>query len=70
MKKKLNADLASVNENLYDDLFIQKLETRLETDPLGVGGLVDIIDSGNIDTRKWCVVDGDCPELGCVIDWN
>lgn len=42
MKKNLNADLVSANESLYDDLFIQKLETRLETDPLGVGGLVNL----------------------------
>ena len=45
MKKNLNADLTSVNAGLYDDLFIQKLETRLETDPLGVGGLVDLVDN-------------------------
>lgn len=50
MAKNLNADLMSANESLYDDLFIQKLETRLETDPLGVGGLVDLMggDASNI----------------------
>ena len=42
MKKNLNADLMSVNAGLYDELFIQKLETRLETDPLAVGGLVEL----------------------------
>ena len=54
MKKNLNADLASVNENLYDDLFIQKLETRLETDPLGVGGLVGLIDGSDAGLRGDC----------------
>ena len=43
MKKDFSLDLASVNEGLYDSLFIQKLENRLETDPLGVGGLVDLV---------------------------
>jgi hypothetical protein len=33
--------MRSLNGQLYDDFFIQELETRLETDPLMVGGLVE-----------------------------
>ena len=28
--------LVSLNENLFDEMFLQELETRLETDPLRV----------------------------------
>lgn len=54
MKQKLNADLASVNESLYDEMFIQKLENRLETDPLAVGGLVDLVNSSDDAASLWC----------------
>ena len=63
MEKNLNADLMSVNAGLYDDLFIQKLETRLETDPLGVGGLVDLIGDNTVSPN--CLLD--CPEFSCFI---
>jgi hypothetical protein len=38
-------EIKSLNENLYDEFFVKELEIRLETDPLGVGGLVDLFDS-------------------------
>ena len=55
MTKKVNTDLASVNDGLYDDLFIQKLENRLETDPLAVGGLVDLLDQSDFTGDKGCL---------------
>jgi hypothetical protein len=38
-------ELNSLNEKLYDDFFVQELDSRLETDPLMTGGLFDIFDS-------------------------
>lgn len=55
MVKKVNSDLASVNEGLYDELFIQKLENRLETDPLATGGLIDLINTEDPSTMDWCL---------------
>ena len=35
-------EFMSLNENMKADLSIQQLEERLETDPLALGGLLDI----------------------------
>lgn len=40
-------DFISLNSELTE-FSLQKLEQRLETDPLAVGGLLDIISSGNM----------------------
>jgi hypothetical protein len=51
-----NDEMRSLNEQLYDDFFIQELETRLETDTLMVGGLTDtlrfggLVDSTEVDS--------------------
>ncbi|MDR2410645.1 MAG: hypothetical protein LBE13_21385 [Bacteroidales bacterium] len=34
-------ELHSLNGQLYNEFFIQELESRLETDPLMVGGFID-----------------------------
>ncbi len=47
--------LISLNENLNGELTIQQLEERLETDPLAVGGLVDLSFE----------VNAGCFDLGC-----
>jgi hypothetical protein len=39
---KKNEEIISLNTELYDDFFVQELEVRLETDPLMLGGLMDI----------------------------
>lgn len=41
MEKK--TEMVSLNDQLYNDFFVQELETRLETDPLMTGGLVDFL---------------------------
>lgn len=40
-KKEEKDEILSLNKSLYDDFYVQELEERLETDPLGVGGLLD-----------------------------
>jgi hypothetical protein len=63
-------ELKSLNENLYDEFFVKELETRLETDPLGMSGLVDLFDFQSLDG---CVgIDCDlwgCSELCAGIHW-
>ena len=51
MSNKQNLDkedvkLLPVNNELYDELFIQQLEQRLETDPLAANGLLSFFDNG------------------------
>jgi hypothetical protein len=48
MKKKLKnikktGEIISLNTDLYDEFFVQELESRLETDPLMVGELIDFV---------------------------
>jgi len=43
--KKQNDELVSLNENLYDEFYLEELESRLETDPFTVGGLIDFFSS-------------------------
>jgi hypothetical protein len=64
-------EFKSLNENLYDEFFVKELESRLETDPLGMGGLVDLFDSQEaLDTCIWyCDTDGNCHE-DCVVYWK
>ncbi len=61
-KQKLisnSKELKSVNENLYDEFYIQELEERLETDPMlssaffgTLGSETDV--SQDFDSRRLC----------------
>jgi hypothetical protein len=44
-----NEEIISLNTDLYDDFFVQELESRLETDPLtlGLGGLLELFGDCN-----------------------
>ena len=42
MKNDEKDELVSLNDKLYDEFYVQELEERLETDPLIVGGLLDL----------------------------
>ena len=46
--------MRSLTEQLYDDFFMQELETRLETDTLMVGGLVDSTEVESADCFCTC----------------
>lgn len=47
----------SVNDELCDELFVNELETRLETDPLLTNGLLDLVTTTNaMSEGDWCLV--------------
>ena len=50
-------EMVSLNEAANQDFFVEQLEERLETDPLMVGGLFDLIaqsDVANYDDFSSC----------------
>jgi hypothetical protein len=49
----LSEEMLSLNENLYDDFFINELEKRLETDPLMGGGVLELF-GGGIEAQAEC----------------
>ncbi|MDR1227227.1 MAG: hypothetical protein LBK47_10090 [Prevotellaceae bacterium] len=55
-KQEESGELISLNEQLYDEFFVQELESRLETDPLMVGGLLDSLTSDS-DLVAGCFCD-------------
>ena len=59
-KDKKENRVVSLNENLYDQAFLEELEVRLETDPLLPGGLINLVDS-NVDyLESSCEVRCEC----------
>jgi hypothetical protein len=42
----VSKEMVSLNDQLYDDLFINELEKRLETDPLMGGGVLELFGGG------------------------
>lgn len=64
--EKKNVRIESVNDKLYDDLFIKELEERLETDPLASNGLFNLFRlTSNVDFASdsdWCIFYNHCGE--------
>lgn len=58
--------LKSLNSE-FSELELQKLEDRLETDPLAVSGLVNLTSDTEPEFRGGCVVRG---EDFCVGEWD
>jgi hypothetical protein len=59
-------ELISLNDELYDGFFIQELEVRLETDPLLVGGLLDMFNNSQDGTMLLSDCGANCTEnSGC-----
>lgn len=58
MKKTSNGDLESLNKEL-PPFFLEDLEQRLETDPLAVGGLIDLESDADSD---FCISYSVCKE--------
>ncbi|MDR1898243.1 MAG: hypothetical protein LBR10_15810 [Prevotellaceae bacterium] len=50
-----NDELMSLNENLYDEFYIQELEYRLETDPLAMGGILEMFNQDINITQSDCI---------------
>ena len=65
-QKKEKEELTSMNAK-FSEFDLQKLEERLETDPLAVGGLLDL--NSDIDLYGHCT-GYTCPGMSCEsYDW-
>jgi len=49
--------IISLNDDLYDSMFLEELEIRLETDPLVPGGLLNLVEG---DASQDCNVNCNC----------
>jgi hypothetical protein len=59
----MKKEMISLNDELYNEFFVHELETRLETDPVLAGGLLDVftIDDGSIAAAgDWCIIGNNC----------
>jgi len=61
-------EMVSLNEAANQEFFVEQLEERLETDPLMVGGLFDLIQQGQSYTADGCVGYSN-GEVSCSIYW-
>lgn len=62
MKKNEN-EMLSLNSD-FSEFELQKLEERLETDPLAVGGLLDLFQAQAMPCAD---ININCPYLTCVL---
>ena len=63
-------EMVSLNEAVNKEFFVEQLEERLETDPLIVGGLFDLIQQESVQTRAddFCISNKlSCGEYSCFI---
>ena len=68
-------EMVSLNEAVNKEFFVEQLEERLETDPLIVGGMFDLIQEKSVQMRvdhyctHLCMLNFPCEEHGCLIHW-
>lgn len=57
IEKNESGILMSINNELYNEMYVQELETRLETDPLLTNGLLDFVsNTGDVSSQSdWCL---------------
>lgn len=60
-----NDEMKSLNDNLFDDLYLEKLEERLETDPFLLNGLWS--DAPDSDMAGDCFCNPICEDFSCFI---
>lgn len=63
--KKVDQGLIPMNENLCDSLYVKELESRLETDPLVAGGLLQFMNEGGDFGLLDCKKEFSCGEFSC-----
>lgn len=51
LPQKVINGIESINDELYDELFVNELEKRLETDPLLTNGLLDLISTDSMNPQ-------------------
>lgn len=68
LKKGELGELDSLNEKLYDDFYLEKLEKRLETDPLLHSGLFGMLSDDMAPVEPLdCFCNPICDLGGCAI---
>lgn len=72
MKNDEKDELVSLNDKLYDEFYVQELEERLETDPLIVGGLLDLFTDSTDSTNELSrsVGEDPCGKVNICIGYN
>lgn len=63
-EEKKNEEMESLNEELFDDIYLERLEERLETDPFLLNGIWD--EMPDIDTMD-CFCNPICEGFSCGI---
>lgn len=53
-------EMISMNEELYDDFFVNKVEERLETDPLAISGLFSLNNASEEQQVPYCWGEDSC----------
>lgn len=64
-------EMKSMNENLYDEFFVNEIENRLETDPLAISGLFNFSHMSEDQAEPYCFWKTSCDTgeyKSCVID--
>lgn len=54
MKKIKSEQMIALNDNLFNEMFLLELETRLETDPLLPSGLLELMNDSEINPMCEC----------------
>ena len=62
-----NEEIQTLNQKLFEEFLIVKLEERLETDPLVIGGLLGMIDTDSLsqidgEGCTFCIIKTTCTE--------
>lgn len=53
-------EMISMNKDLYDDFFVNKVEERLETDPLAISGLFNLNNTSEDQPVPYCWFESSC----------
>ena len=55
-------EMVSLNETTNQEFFVEQLEERLETDPLMISGMFDLLEQDS--ASRWCICNHLCVRNG------
>lgn len=62
-------EMVSLNETIDQEFFVEQLEERLETDPLAIGGLIDLFKQDTVAADGCIVFSSRNGESSCLVYW-